>query len=129
MSFESLLLVLFGVLLLAFFIEALVIYFFKIKLFWNSVGVSIVVNLISFTLFYYLGSAFLTKLGYDAVQLNGLNLPFRGIAFLWWFTTVVEGVVLQLLSPKQKKRDIYLASMIMNAISLFFLHFFIENSH
>ena len=131
MNVESLLpfLLILAPFLAAFFIEALVIYFFKLKSFWASVGISIVINLISTTLVYYAAGAILGKLGYEIGQFNGLNLPIQAIAFIWWFSVIADGLMLQLFIKAPEKHKIFIASIVMNALSYAFLHLFIEYSH
>jgi Na+/melibiose symporter-like transporter len=128
MNIESLLpfILLFSPFILAFIVEALVIYFFKLRPFLTSLGISVLVNLISIALIHFVASAILSKIGYE---LNGLNLQVQVLLFLCWFSIVVEGFVLQFLLKKPEKKKIFLASITMNALSFLFLYFFIEYSH
>ena len=111
--------------IVAFLLEALVIYFFKLKRFWVSLGLSVLVNLICIVVIYFVGSPLLGAMGYEFGQFNGLNLQIQVIVFLCWFSILVEGLVLQLLLPKHDKKTIYLASILMNILSFLFLHLFI----
>ena len=107
-----------------FLLEALVIYFFKIKTFWTALGVSVLINILSFVVLY--GGATLTgKLGYE---FNGLQLPLQVMAFLWWISVIADGLLLKLLSRKAEKRDYFLPSIVMNTFSFLFLYFFVINS-
>lgn len=109
---------------IAFFIEALVIYFFRIKTFWISIGLSFLVNLLSLVVL-FAGSVLLTNLGYE---FNGLRLPVQVLLVMWWLSVVSDGILLQLFS-KAEKRKLYFASITMNSLSYLFLWFFITNSH
>ena len=131
MSLESLtpLFILFAIFLIAFLIEALVIYFFKLKKFWASFGISVLVNLVSLTLIYYVAAALLHTLGYDVGKFNGLNLQLPVVAFLWWFSTVVEGLLLCFFFSKRELKKVFTASILMNFLSFLFLYVFIVNSH
>jgi hypothetical protein len=128
MNIESLLpfILLFSPFILAFIIEALVIYFFKLRPFLTSLGISVLVNLISIALIHFIASFILSKIGYE---LNGLNLQVQVLFFLCWFSIVTEGFILQLLIKKTERKKIFTASIVMNAISFLFLYFFIEYSH
>ena len=110
---------------LAFFAEALVIYFFKIRGFWTSLALSIIINVITLLLL-YVSSLLLGKLGYE---FNGLLLPPQVMLFFWWLSVIVDGALLQVFSPKKEKRRVYVASIVMNTLSYLFLYFFITNSH
>ncbi|HEV7331054.1 MAG TPA: hypothetical protein VGN63_08455 [Flavisolibacter sp.] len=110
---------------IAFFAEALVIYFFKIRRFWASLGISIIINVLTLLLLYG-SSLLLGKLGYE---LNGLLLPLQVILFFWWLSVIVDGALLQMFSQKKEKSQIYVASIVMNTLSYLFLYFFITNSH
>jgi len=112
--------------LFAFIIEGLVIYFFRIKAFWTSLGIAFLINLISIGLINFIGAFLLSKIGYE---LNGLDLPLRVVLFLCWFSVLTEGFMLQFLARGHDKKTIFLASIIMNALSYLFLYFFIANSH
>lgn len=115
--------------ILAFFVEALVIYFFKLKKFWGSVGISFAINIISIALVFYVAGPVLGKLGYEVGQFNGLNLPIQALAFVWWFSLIADGLMLQLVIKNVDRKKIYLASILMNTLSYLFLHLFIEYSH
>ena len=110
---------------LAFLIEAVVIYFFKIKRFWPGVLVAFLVNLLSLLVLY--GSSLLMgKMGYE---FTGLRLPIQVILALWWLSVLSDALLLQLFAPRVERRTIITAALVMNAISYFFLYFFITNSH
>ncbi len=110
--------------LIAFLMEALVIYFFKLKGFWVSLGLSLLVNAISIGVVFFGGSFLLGKLGYE---FNGLNLQPQVVAFLCWFSIIVEGLLLILLMKTAERKRIFSASILMNIASYFFLWFFIVN--
>jgi hypothetical protein len=114
---------------IAFFIEALVLYFFKLKGFWVSLGLSILINLVSIAVIYFIGSPLLGTLGYEMGQFNGLNLQLQVVAFLCWLSIIIDGLLLQLLLRRQDRKRIYTASFVMNVISYLFFHFFIAYSH
>ena len=131
MNIESLLPFLFfiGLFLVAFLIEALVLYFFNLRLFWKAAGLSILINLLSLAVIYFIASALLSLLGYDVRSFNGLNPPVQVTAFLWWLSVIADGLLLMLFLRRQDKSKIFLASIIMNWLSFLFLYFFIVNSH
>ena len=110
---------------IAFFVEGLVIYFFKMKRFWSSIGTATIINLLTLLL-HYGSSIMLGKLGYE---FNGLLLPLQVIFFFWWLSVIVDGALLQLFFLKEEKKRLYVASLVMNTISFLFLYFFITNSH
>jgi hypothetical protein len=110
---------------IAFFIEALVIYFFRIKRFWRSLGLSLLINVLVLLLLYG-ASLLLGKLGYE---FNGLLLPLQVILFFWWLSAVADGLLLQFFLKTTNKHRVFLASIVMNALSYLFLFFFITNSH
>jgi hypothetical protein len=112
--------------ILVFLIEGLVICFFKLKRLWPAFGTSVLINILSVVIIIYGIMALLGKLGYE---FNGLDLPVPVIFFLWWFSTIVDGLLLQLFCRKAEKRKLFMASMLMNAFSYFFLYIFIINSH
>lgn len=114
---------------IAFFIEALVIYFFKLKGFWLSIGISILVNLVALAVIYFIGSPVLGAIGYDMGQFNGLNLPVQVVVFLCWLSILIDGFIVQLMLRKQDKKTIYTSATVMNILSYLFLHFFIVYSH
>lgn len=126
MNFESLspFLLLVAPFVAAFFLEALVIFFFKLRSFWTSVGLSFVVNLLSLVVL-YIGSLFLSKLGYG---FNGLLLPLPLVSAFWWLSVVADGVLLSVFS-KRHKQTLYLCSILMNVLSYLFLYLFISYSH
>lgn len=107
----------------AFFLEAVVIYFFRIKRFWASAGISILVNLVSFAVLYG-ASLLLGKLGYE---LNGLRLPLQAFLALWWISVVADGFLLQLFSTGAEKKTTWLCSIVMNSLSYLLFYFFIAN--
>lgn len=110
---------------IAFFLEALVIYFFKIKRFWPAVGTAVVVNFVAFLI--VIGTCSLIgKLGYE---FNGLQFPVQVIVALWWISVITDALLLQLFARKTPQKTIYLSSIVMNAVSYLFLGLFIVNSH
>ena len=113
---------------IAFFIEALVLYFFKLTSFWMGMMIIIFVNLVSLALIYFVGGPLLGKLGY-AGQFNGLNLPVQVIAFLCWLSIIADGLLLGIFLKKKEKKELFAASIVMNILSYLFLHFFIAYSH
>lgn len=115
--------------LAVFVIEALVMFFFKLRGFWASLGLSILVNLISFILIYFAASPFLSLLGYDLGKFNGLNLSLPVVSFLTWFSIVIDGIMLQVLNRQLDRKKIFVASIVMNILSYFFFYFFIINSN
>ena len=114
---------------IAYLLEALVIYFFKLKRFWGSIGVALLVNLVSLALIYYVGAPVLGKLGYEVGQFNGLNLQIQVVAFLCWFSIIIDGLLLQVFCKKADKKRIFTAAIVMNILSYLFFHFFIIYSH
>lgn len=115
--------------MVAFVLEAAVMVLFKIKKFGAAFGISIIVNLISLALLYFLAGRFLSALGYDIGKPNGLNTQFQVVAFLWWFCTVAEGLLLSLFLRRQPREKIFLASALMNLASFVFLYLFDIISH
>ena len=115
--------------LAVFLIEALVMYFSKLKGFWASLGLSIVINLVSLALIYFAAAPFLSLLGYDLGKFNGLNLSLPVVSFLTWFSIVIDGILLQLLNRKLDRKKIFIAAIVMNILSYFFFYFFIINSN
>lgn len=110
---------------LAFFVEALVVYFFRIRRFWVSLVSVIVINL--FTLLLLYGSSLLLgKLGYE---FNGLRLALPVLLFFWWLSVMADGALLKLFFRKANGKQVYLASIVMNTLSYLLLYFFITNSH
>ena len=113
---------------LAFFIETLVLYFFKLTSFWAGFGIIILVNLVSLAIIYYAGGPLIGKLGY-AGQFNGLDLPIQVIAFLCWLSIIIDGLLLSLFLKRHQKKQIFSASIVANILSYLFLHLFIVFSH
>jgi hypothetical protein len=113
-----------ALLFLLFLIEALVIYFFKLKRFWASLGISAVVNLLSGVVLYFIGSFIVPKLGYE---INGFPLPV--IALLWWVSVIVDGLLLQLVCRNREQKDVFLASLLMNSLSYLSFMLIVSNSH
>ena len=109
---------------IAYLLEALVIYFFRLKRFWPAIGVSVLINLLTLLILYG-SSLLLGKLGY---QLNGLLLPLQVVLLFWWLSILTDGYLLQLLTKKAKTERIYLCSILMNTLSWILLYFFILNS-
>lgn len=105
-------------------LEAIVIYFFKLRLFWPSIGFSLLVNILSLCVL-YASSLLMTKLGYE---FNGLRLPLQVLLALWWVSVMTDGLLLQLFLKSDRKK-IYTASIAMNSLSFLFLYFFVMNSH
>jgi hypothetical protein len=131
MNFESLdlFLLVLAPFIAIFIIEALVIFFYKLKGFWRSLGLSILINLVSFALIYFIAAPFLSLLGYDLGKFNGLNLSLPVVSFLTWFSIIVDGILLQVLNRQLDRKKIFIASIVMNVLSYFFFYFFIINSH
>ncbi len=131
MNIESLfpLFLILAVLVLAFALEAAVMAAFKLRKFWPSLGLSVWLNLTSFLLIYFLAKPFLSALGYDIGKASGLNLEFQVIGFLWWFSVVVEGLLLSLFLRKVERRRIFIAAIVMNLASFIFLYVFDVISH
>lgn len=131
MNIESLLpfFLLLAVLLLAFALEAAVMAFFKLKKFWPAFGISIPLNLVSLALVYFGAVPFLSALDYGIGKPNGLTMQVQVILFLWWFSVMVEGLLLSLLFRRQNKRPVFLAAIFMNLASFVFLYVFNLISH
>lgn len=110
---------------IAFLLEALVIYFFKLKSFWAAVGVAYLMNLLSLAVLYGC-SLLLGKLGYE---FNGLRLPVQVMLALWWVSVIADALLLQLFAKKAEKSRVYFSSLVMNVFSYLFLYVFIVNSH
>lgn len=127
MNIESILpfLLIIGLFVFAFFAEGVVLYFFKVKHFWASIGTSFVVNILSLLVLYACASL-VGKLGYE---LNGLRLPVQVTLFFWWVSVFADALLVQWFAPKTETHRIYLASVVMNSLSYLFLYFFIANSH
>jgi len=111
-----------------FVIEALVIYFFKLKGFWASLGLSILINLLSFALIYFAAAPLLSLLGYDLGKFNGLNLSLPVVFFLTWFSIITDAILLQVLNRQLDRKRIFIVSIVMNILSYFFFYFFIINN-
>jgi len=114
---------------IAFFLEALVIYFFKLKRFWVGLGLSVLINLIGLAIIYFVGSPVLGAIGYDIGQFNGLNLQTQVVVFFCWLSILIDGLLLQLLIKHPDKKRIYTCSIVMNILSYLFIHFLIVYSH
>lgn len=112
--------------LIAFFVESLVIYFFKLKPFWQSAGISIIINLLSIALVYFVASFILSRIGYE---FNGLQLRLPVVAFIWWISVIAEGFLLLLFCRNQKREKLFQASLVMNTVSYLILYFIVTNSH
>ena len=126
MNFESIVafLLIVAPVIIGFLIEALVIYLFKIRHFWGSIGLSLIVNLISLVLV-YAGTVLISKLGY---AFDGLQMPLQVVLTLWWLSTLSDGAILHYFFKGEKKRA-YLCSILMNFLSYAFLYIFISLSH
>jgi hypothetical protein len=111
---------------IAFLLEALVLYFLRLKTFWGSIGTSILLNLLSIAPVYFISSFVLSKIGYE---FNGLQLDIPVVAFLWWFSIVVEGLLLRPFTRGKETKSIFTASILMNTLSYLFFYFFIVYSH
>lgn len=110
---------------LAFLLEAVVIWRFKIKPFWKSVGLSVFINLL--TLCVLFGAGFLIgQLGY---RFNGLRVPLQVFLLFWWLSVLVDGLLLQGLARQITTKRIYVSSLVMNAVSYLFLYLFVAYSH
>ena len=112
--------------IIAFLLEAIVLYFFRLKKFWGSVGLSFLVNLVSIVLVYFVASLVLSKVGYE---FNGLQLDVPVVTFLWWFSIIAEGLLLKPFTRGLETKRIFMASILMNTISYLFLYLFIVYSH
>lgn len=115
--------------LIAFTLEAAVMAVYKLKPFWACLGISVLVNLVSIALLYFVASAILSLFGYDTANFNGFILAPQSVVFLCWFSIIAEGLLLRLFIRKARRKTIFLASIVMNALSFLFLYFFIVNSH
>ncbi|HEX8314711.1 MAG TPA: hypothetical protein VF609_06960 [Flavisolibacter sp.] len=131
MDFESIIpfLLILAPFAIAFFMEALVLYFFKVKGFGLSILTSVLINLVALAVVYFLGAPLLGKLGYEIGQFNGLNLQPQVVAFICWLSIIIDGLLLQLLFRRQERKRLYSASIVMNILSYLFFHFFIVYSH
>ena len=109
---------------LAYFAEALIIYLFRLKTFWASTGIALVVNLLSLAVLYGCG-LLLGKLGY---VINGLQVPLQVFVFFWWLSIITDGVLLQLFIRKDLRERVFLCSLVMNSFSWIFLYLFIINN-
>lgn len=126
MNFESLVpfLLFVAPFVVAFFLEALILCFFKLQTFWIGVGLSFLVNVLSLGMLSF-GVRLLSSLGY---AFDGMLFPVQAILALWWLSVVVDGLLLQLFI-KKKKEAVYVASLVMNTVSYGFLYFMIANTH
>lgn len=131
MNIESLLplYILLAVFLLAFAAEAAVMTLFKLKKFWPAFVLSLFLNVVSFSLIYFLARPFLSSLGYDIGKFNGLNLQAQVIAFLWWFCVMVEGSLLTLFLRRSANSRVFVVAALMNLGSFIFLYVFDIVSH
>ena len=111
---------------IAFLLEALVLYFLQLKTFWGSIGTSILINLLSLALVYFIASFVLSRMGYE---FNGMQLEVPIVAFLWWFSIIVEGLLLRPFARGKETKRIFTASILMNTLSYLFFYFFIIYSH
>lgn len=113
---------------IAFFIETLVVYFFKLTSFWAAFGMIILINLISLAVIYFAAGPLIGTLGYTG-QFNGLDLPLPVIAFLCWLSIIIDGLLLSFFLKRKEKKQVFLVSILMNILSFSFLHLFIAYSH
>lgn len=125
----DLLLLLLGFFAVVFAIEADVLSSFKLQPFWAALGLSVLLNLVSFALLYFAASALLSLLGYETAGLDGLNRQPQVILFLWWFSVVAEGLLLLAFLRKAEPKRILIAAILMNVLSFLFLYGFVEFSH
>jgi hypothetical protein len=109
---------------IAYLIEAIVIYFFRLKHFWAAIGLAVLINFLSLIILY--GSSLLVgKLGY---QISGLLLPVQVVLLFWWLSVITDGFLLQLFTKRAESNRIFVCSIVMNTLSWIFLYFFILNS-
>jgi hypothetical protein len=113
----------------AFFLEAAVMFFLKLKPFRTCLGISILTNLLSFALLYFVGSPLLSLFGYDTANFNSFNLHPQTVAFLCWVSIIVEGLLVGFLLRSVPTKRVFTASISMNVLSFIFLYLFIANSH
>lgn len=111
---------------IAFFTESLVLYYFRLRPMWGAIAIATAVNLLSLAIIFFAVLPLIKKLGYE---LSGFNLQPQVMVFLWWFSSVADGVLLTIFLPKPDKSKIFAASILMNFISFLFLYIFIVNSH
>jgi hypothetical protein len=126
MNFESILpfLLFVAPFVIAFFLEAVVIYFFKLKTFWVGMGVSFLINILSLGVLSF-GVRMLSGLGY---AFDGMRFPVQAMLALWWLSVVVDGILFQFFI-KKKKEVVYVASLIMNTVSYSFLYIMVASTH
>ena len=110
---------------MAFFLESLVIYFFRLESFGKSLVLSLLLNLASL-LFLYVNSMVVGKLGY---AMNSLQLPLQVVFFFWWLSILADGFLLQLFAKKAGTQQLYVCSLVMNTVSYLFISIFIRYSH
>jgi hypothetical protein len=111
---------------IAFLLEAVVLYYFRIQPVTRTTGVAIAVNIVNLAIIFFAVMPLVVRLGYD---FNGLNLPIQVVVFLWWFSSWADGLLLTFFLRKQDKSRIFAASILMNFLSYLFLYIFIVNSH
>lgn len=111
--------------LVAFLLEAFVIFFFKLRTFWAALVAAFAVNLVTLAVLYGAG-LLIGLLGYS---LNGLRLPFQVFFLFWWISVVFDGLLLQAFTKRPNTHLIYVASIVMNTVSYLFLYLFISNTH
>lgn len=111
---------------IAFLLEAIVLYYFRLLRLGPSIGMAIAINLFCLALIVFAVMPLLTNLGYG---LTGLDLPIQVVVFLWWFSSVADGLLLTLFLRREAKPKIFTASILMNFLSYLFLYIFIVNSH
>lgn len=115
--------------LLAFLLEAIIIYSFKLAKFWQSLALAVLINLVTGLVLYFGAGAVLELLGYDLAQFNGLQLQIQVLVFLFWMSIVADGLLMILLFRNSKQEKIFIVSGLMNLLSYLFLYIFILNSH
>ncbi len=106
---------------IAFLIEAVVIFLFRVKRFWPALGVSLAINILSLAAL-YLGSLLAGKMGY---ALDGMVVPLPVLFFFWWLSVMADGLLLQLFTRGQNSERLFLCSVIMNTLAWLFLYLFI----
>ena len=128
MNIESLLpfLLIIAPFAIAFFTESLVIYYFRLQRIWGAIGIAVAINLVVLAIIFFAVMPLLAKLGYE---FDGLYLHIQVVAFLGWFSSVADGLLLTLFLHKQNRSKIFAASILMNFLSYLFLYIFIVNSH
>ncbi|MDB5208394.1 MAG: hypothetical protein JWR72_3469 [Flavisolibacter sp.] len=128
MNIESLLpfLLIIAPFAIAFFTESLVLYYFRLQRIWGAIGIAVGINLFLLAIIFFAVMPLLRQLGYE---FDGLYLHIQVVVFLWWFSSVADGLLLSLFLRKQDKARIFAASILMNFLSYLFLYIFIVNSH